>query len=183
MGFLGMGYTKDGKGVSKDDAEKNGFFMFFELFGRKFVKFLKLNMLYFAVSIPYLIILFFVSMKVVSFSEIFSMTETIKAQQALGLDALMRLTFITLVFVFWGAGPAAAGFAYTLRNYAREEHALIFLFFSQQIKLMLKRPYQQKHVRRYRLQNQVRPIVEEYRHPIPYVQVGSIQTTAIQQEI
>ena len=67
MGLFGLGYTKEGKGVSKDAAEKKGFFLFFDLFGRKIGKFLKLNMLYFITSIPYLILMFLISTRVMNF--------------------------------------------------------------------------------------------------------------------
>lgn len=134
MGWIGSNYTKEGKGVTKGGPEKNGFFLFFELLGRKFTNLLKLNMLYFVVSIPFLVLIFFVSRYVISFNELFSMKSLVNTQQAMQVDGLMRLTMVVLLWVFWGAGPVTAGFVYNLRNYAREEHTWMWSDFFEKTK-------------------------------------------------
>lgn len=45
-------YYKPGKGVEKDAPEKNAFFKFFELFGRKFWRFIQVNLIYLVVLLP-----------------------------------------------------------------------------------------------------------------------------------
>ena len=53
MGFLGLGnYSKPGKGVRKDEPKKKRFFLFFEIYFRKFFNLLKLNLLYVLFCIP-----------------------------------------------------------------------------------------------------------------------------------
>lgn len=135
MGLFGN-YTKEGPGISKDEPEKTGFFRFFDVLGRKFGKLLKLNMLYFAVSIPYLLILFFISTKVVSFMEFFDLTAV--AEDAINdvywVDFMMRLFLIAMIFIFWGAGPVTPGYIYNIRNFAREEHTWLVSDFFEKIK-------------------------------------------------
>lgn len=53
MGFLGFGnYSKPGKGVKKDEAEKKRFFEFFDIFSRKISKLIKLNLIFMLFCIP-----------------------------------------------------------------------------------------------------------------------------------
>lgn len=47
-------YYKPGKGVEKDAPEKNAFFKFFELYGRKFWRFIEVNFIYLIVLLPML---------------------------------------------------------------------------------------------------------------------------------
>lgn len=52
-GFLGFGnYAKPGKGVKKDGPKKKRFFLFFEIYFRKFWKLVQLNLLYVLFCIP-----------------------------------------------------------------------------------------------------------------------------------
>ncbi|MBC7764908.1 MAG: YesL family protein [Hyphomonadaceae bacterium] len=52
-GFFGFfDYTKPGPGVDKDALKKRSFFLFIDLFMRKFWKIIQLNMLYFICCIP-----------------------------------------------------------------------------------------------------------------------------------
>lgn len=52
-GFFGMfNYAKPGKGVDKDAPKKKRFFVFFDLYFRKFTKLVKLNLLYVLFCIP-----------------------------------------------------------------------------------------------------------------------------------
>ena len=53
------GYMKEGPGVTKNAPEKHRFFLFFELFGRKFSKLIQLNMLLFICLLPMAIGLIF----------------------------------------------------------------------------------------------------------------------------
>ena len=55
MGLFGQNYNAEGPGVSKDAAEKRGFFAFFELYGRKFTSLVKVNLIYFVLILPTLL--------------------------------------------------------------------------------------------------------------------------------
>lgn len=50
-------YYKPGKGVEKDEPEKRSFFKFFELFGRKFWRYIEVNLIQFVVLLPVLMFL------------------------------------------------------------------------------------------------------------------------------
>jgi uncharacterized membrane protein YesL len=50
-------YYKPGKGVEKDEPEKRSFFKFFELFFRKFWRYIQLNLIQFVVLLPVLLFL------------------------------------------------------------------------------------------------------------------------------
>ncbi len=55
MGLFNRKYYKPGKGVEKDAPEKNAFFKFFELYGRKFWRFIEVNLVFLAVMLPILL--------------------------------------------------------------------------------------------------------------------------------
>ena len=50
--FSNKSYYKPGKGVEKDAPQKNAFFHFFELYGRKFWRFIEVNFIYLLVLLP-----------------------------------------------------------------------------------------------------------------------------------
>lgn len=52
--FSNKSYYKPGKGVDKEAPEKNAFFRFFELYGRKFWRFIQVNFIYLIVLLPML---------------------------------------------------------------------------------------------------------------------------------
>lgn len=52
MGFFNKNYSKEGKGVSKNAPQKRRFFLFWELFGRKFSKIIQVNLLFILFSVP-----------------------------------------------------------------------------------------------------------------------------------
>mgnify|MGYP002861365559 CR=1 FL=1 len=53
--FSNQRYYKPGKGVDKDAPEKNAFFRFFEIYGRKFWRFIEVNLVYLVVLLPILL--------------------------------------------------------------------------------------------------------------------------------
>ncbi len=56
--FSSSRYFKPGKGVEKDAPEKNAFFRFFEIFGRKLGRFIQVNLIYLVVLLPILLTLY-----------------------------------------------------------------------------------------------------------------------------
>ena len=56
--FSYKSYYKPGKGIEKDAPEKNAFFRFFEIFGRKFWRFIEVNFIYLVVLIPILLTIY-----------------------------------------------------------------------------------------------------------------------------
>ena len=53
--FSYRSYYKPGKGIEKDAPEKNAFFRFFSIYGRKFWRFLEVNILYVLILLPILL--------------------------------------------------------------------------------------------------------------------------------
>ncbi len=56
--FSYKSYYKPGKGVEKDAPEKNAFFRFFEIYGRKFWRFIQVNVIYLIVLLPILMTIY-----------------------------------------------------------------------------------------------------------------------------
>ena len=50
--FSYKSYYKPGKGIEKDAPEKNAFFRFFEIYGRKFWRFIEVNAIYLLILLP-----------------------------------------------------------------------------------------------------------------------------------
>ncbi len=144
MGLFKIDYNKPGKGVEKEDLQKHRFFIFFDVFFRKFMKFVHLNSLYFIFSLPYLILLYAFSplnatvISTVEVNGINTFVNTLAGEDFEALDMVLRLIFTLGVAIFWGTGPASAGNSYIMRNFAREEHAWVMSDFWDNIKQNFK---------------------------------------------
>lgn len=131
MGIFGGNYSKAGPGVSKNAPEKNRFFLFFELLGRKFTKLIPLNLMYFVTLLPFIV---GVALSLTVNPQIW-VDGTINAENfgkmplfvftgdIIGLALILISIFIT--------GPATCGFTYVLRNMQRQEHTWIFSDFRE----------------------------------------------------
>jgi uncharacterized membrane protein YesL len=112
-GFFGLGnYSKPGPGVSKDEPQKHSFFVFFEIYFRKFWKLCEINMLYFVCCIP-----FFIP---------FILTGMYQS----GNTALYYLSLVPLI----GIAAITSGLTYILRNFTRQQHAFLWMDFKDTIK-------------------------------------------------
>lgn len=125
MGLFSPNYNKPGKGVSKDEPQKKGFFLFWEILWRKFSKILGANSMYALISIiwlvpVYLIIFFFAGADISSLLEK-SIDQTAAAQGTL----MFVLAFSVMIIVLWGSGPISASHAYIMRCFTREEHVWV----------------------------------------------------------
>lgn len=111
-GFFGLGnYSKPGPGVSKDEPQKHSFFLFFEIYFRKFWKLCEINMLYFVFCVPFFIPFFLA---------LFFKSNTVAV--TLSLVPLIGISVIT------------SGLTFILRNFARQEHAFLWMDFIDTIK-------------------------------------------------
>jgi uncharacterized membrane protein YesL len=112
-GFLGMGnYSRPGPGVSKNERQKHSFFLFFELYFRKFWQLCELNILYFVSCI------------------LFTIPMILAGQYAKDNSFIYYICFVPLI----GISIPTSGFAFILRNYARQEHAFLWLDYKDTIK-------------------------------------------------
>jgi Predicted integral membrane protein len=111
-GFLGFGnYEKPGPGVDKDQASKKSFFLFFELYFRKFWKLIQINMLFFVFCIPFCI-----------------------PYVLAGLFTKNVVIATIFMIPIIGISVIIPGLTIILRNFAREEHAFLWGDFIDTIK-------------------------------------------------
>ena len=117
-GFLGFfNYDKPGRGVDKDAPQKRGFFLFFELYFRKFWRISSLSLFYTLFSVPAFIVYYFLF--------IFLQGAFFEVQDPALVHWLSIYATVFLVS-FIGFAPASMGQAYVLRNFAREDHAWVW---------------------------------------------------------
>ena len=138
MGLFTFNYSKPGPGVSKDAPRKKNVFLYFELFGRKFIKLLQASWIHCLCSIPYLVIMFlFIDM---FFGSYIQNLLAVVLQGQSSADEINLLLFVVcsfltcVIFVLWGSGPSSAGFAYITRCFVREEHAWILTDYLEKFK-------------------------------------------------
>ena len=110
-------YSKEGPGVSRDAPKKKRFFLFFELYFRKFWKLCLVNIIYVLFCIPMVAAVFALYL--------IASNSTDFTTQPWFIPAAI-LSFVLAAVTF---GPATAGVTYVLRNFAREEHAYIWYHF------------------------------------------------------
>lgn len=149
MGIFNTNYNKPGKGVDKLAPRSEGGTLFFEIFFRKFGRFVQINLLYLLTLIPtFLIVAYFIGGTISN-----AVQETFGTTLAglVGLDqpdfnnleytTLYMITDLCIRFlvgmiftIFWGMGPVTAGVHYIFRNYSREENSFILSDFWDAIK-------------------------------------------------
>lgn len=107
-GFFGFfDFTKEGKGVEKGEMPKKRFFIFFDIYFRKFWKIITVNLLFILTLLPIFIlwlILFYFSPQIG------------KISPTILFPIIIISSSITV-------GPSICGLVKVLRNYAREEHS------------------------------------------------------------
>lgn len=125
MGLF-FNYDRPGPGIDKNAPKKQGVFLFFELLGRNLRKLTLANMLYFAVSLPVLVIYYM----------IISLFLGGVIPDAVGSMEFVILAVIltVLIGILWGTGPASSGYTYILRNAVREEHTFLTSDFFEKAK-------------------------------------------------
>ena len=155
MGLFSPSFTKPGKGIEKDAPQKRSFFLFFDIFFRKFWHLIRLNLLYTLTMLPTFIIVFLlaglVSETILSTEGVRSLLETMASLGAdyLGdpeaytyeysrlivtFDLFFRFAVSFSFVIFWGMGPTTSGFTFVLRNFSREQHAWIWSDFKDAVK-------------------------------------------------
>lgn len=122
-------YIKPGKGVSKDEPEKKGFFLFWDIFFHKLTKILGANALYTILSLLWLAVLCVIGIHFVLPTAPEVITNVINASGAENPDTLISVVilslyamFATTAFVFLGSGPVSASYAYIAKSFTNREH-------------------------------------------------------------
>lgn len=127
-------YVKPGPGVSKDAPQKTAFFLFFDIYFRKFWDLIKVNLLYF-ISI----VLFFIPVGMILIPLFADFKDTANSlllsfHNGGAPIRLLNPWLIIYLLPIGLAGPATAGFTYIMRNFAREEHAFLWSDYKDTIK-------------------------------------------------
>ncbi len=125
MALFGNRYQKEGKGVSKNETQKRKFFLFFELYFRKFWNLIKLNLIYFGVNL-------------LSFAAVGVMLFSFNVQGRIAFDIVALSALLILVISGVILGPSTAAMTYVLRNYANEKHSFIVSDFFEHFKKNFK---------------------------------------------
>jgi len=123
--------------LASDAPVKHGFFLFFELFFRKFWRFITLNIYYFLVTLPMLIMVYFMINGYFADQLITESGEFMDMLPGIGIFAsivsyiptFLHTPLVILSMILYG--PATMGITYIYRNFAREEHAWMSDFVSR----------------------------------------------------
>ena len=134
MGFFSNRFEKAGPGVDPDAPQKRSFFRFFELFFRKFTRFIKVNLMYCLVMIPTFLVVF--AMLFIASTGLFG--ENVSVEDSVYATFIVSFFCTNLFVTIFGMGPATAGITYIMRNFAREEHAWIWSDFKDTFKSNFK---------------------------------------------
>lgn len=134
-GFFGFfDYSKPGRGISKDEPQKTGIALYFDILLRRFWKFITLNLLYLLFSVPALAVIFFLSSEavmrlasaVIDFSKI-------SADESRALW-LLTITLSSIVFAVFGSGAARGALSYVMNNFVNDRHSWIWSDFWEHLK-------------------------------------------------
>ena len=110
MGLFNPNYDKPGKGVSKNEPDKKGAALYWDLFSRKWRSYIVLNLLYALTCIPAFIFYFLFTIGLMP------ATSTAESTALSGMIAAFMV-------IFFAGSPFKSGFVYVLRNYVRQQHA------------------------------------------------------------
>ena len=134
-GFFGFfDYSKPGRGISKDEPQKTGIALYFDILLRRVWKFITLNLLYLLFSVPALAVIFFMSSEavmrlasaVIDFSKI-------SADESRALW-LLTITLSSIVFAVFGSGAARGALSYVMNNFVNDRHSWIWSDFWEHLK-------------------------------------------------
>lgn len=136
-GFFGFfDYTKPGRGVRKDEPEKTGFALYFDIFFKRIWKIISLNLFYILASIPAIIIAFFLSNYFIG---------TLLTLSGINIDgdislalSILYLLLTVIVLQITGSGPASVAMNYVLRKYVNDTHSWVWSDFIDNIKSNFK---------------------------------------------
>lgn len=110
MGLFNPNYDKPGKGVYKNEPQKKGAALYWELFSRKWRSYIVLNLFYAVTCIPAFIYYFLLTIGLMPASD------NAESTVISGMIAAFMV-------IFFAGSPFKSGFTYVLRNYVRQQHA------------------------------------------------------------
>ncbi len=132
MGFFNN-YTKPGKGITEDDLNKTGIALYFDILIRRFWKFVQINLLFLATSLPAILINFAVSAFLLSMMNVFNFG-------MIPEDAFIVPYVFTaaVLLLLGGSGSAGAAMAHVIRKFVNDTHSWTASDFFDSLKNNLK---------------------------------------------
>ena len=135
-GFFGFfDYTKEGPGVSKDEAQKKGLELYFDILLRRFWKLMALNVINLVCSVISLAVLWIVAS--ISITWIFSIMGVNMAafteEMSNSVFMLAVCSVIVLAGVL-GTGAPTAATSYVVRNYVNDSHSWVMSDYFEHLK-------------------------------------------------
>lgn len=124
-------YTKEGKGIDKEQPEKKGFFKFWEIVWAKRFRLVALNFMYF---VPNLIAAAFAGLSYLVGTSLYftlcSQAAAVESVSEAGTELYMKsllfiIIFMTVLPVF-AVGPFQSGFTYILRSFTKREPCFLW---------------------------------------------------------
>lgn len=132
-GFFGFfDYAKPGKGISKEDVNKKGLSLYFDIFLRKIWKIITLNLIYILFSLPAIIIAWVMSIEAVS--RLAAIAQIDLTQDIISGVVLLGAFIAVIFMLLTGSGPASAGMTYVLRRYVNDSHSWVWSDFLDNFK-------------------------------------------------
>lgn len=128
-------YSKPGKGINKEDLNKSGVSLYFDIFFRRVWKMMTLNLMYLLMSIPAIIISFVISSYFIL--SVSSLTGVNIEKNSSSLS-IISLLFTIAFFQITGSGPASVAKNYVLRKYVNDTHSWVVSDFFENIKKNFK---------------------------------------------
>ena len=118
---LTSGMMKEGKGVDKNEPQKKGFFLFWDIIWNKFGKFFKANALYSLTSLLWIAFLYMVAPVSLEWAQSIVGGAEGAEFQAQSLVFGLREMFTLIMFNLWGNPLVAPSYAYVTRCFTRGE--------------------------------------------------------------
>lgn len=126
-------YMKPGKGVSKDEPEKKGFFLFWDILFHKLSKVIGTDCMYMLTSLLWIAVLMVIGIQFILPITPDKLLETVQsagaenAQETAQTLLLSIYTMLgTVMFVLLGSGPVSASYSYIMKCFTNRQHAWIF---------------------------------------------------------
>ena len=129
-GFFGFfDYTKPGKGINKEDLDKSGIALYFDILWRRLGKIIAVNIFFLIASIPAIVISLYLSPLIIMLLGSFSGVP-IEA----GAASVLRYYLTAAMLLLTGTGSASAAMSYVLRKYVNDTHAWVWSDFIDALK-------------------------------------------------
>jgi len=127
-------YTKPGKGLSKEDVEKTGIALYFDIFARRFGKLISVNLMYLLFSIPAIIISFFIANYLMDVVIAYRYETTEVPKDIYATMLALVVPFTATILQATGSGPATIAINSITGKYVKDTHCWVWSDFIDSFK-------------------------------------------------